>query len=120
MIETVKIKEADWAGFRALLLQQHSKEKVEQIFHHFKLLKRSGCRVMVGSMDLRDMRQRLALATEAVQREFTKEPSLERSETGATAFDFGRTLEQIQGHTQGLQQIVDFGIEHGFQKIRWM
>ena len=76
----------------------------------------------MGSVSLRELRQRLALTTEHQVQEFTQSPEKilpTKEEPGPQVVDFGRSKDQINRYIQALSEIVDYGLSNGFTNITW-
>ena len=74
-----------------------------------------------GSMELMELRQRLATTTESRMGEFTQDPTDSGEEgQGVRMIDFGLDHDRLKRYLDGLTRIVDFGIEHNFKAIQWV
>lgn len=72
-----------------------------------------------GSIDLNEMKTKLEMFTPYGQQELIQPPEEGQGEQGARWTDMGRSEDQVQGYVDRMTQIVDFGLQNGFETLVW-
>jgi hypothetical protein len=74
-----------------------------------------------GSVDLNELTTKLDMFNPWQQQELIQEPESGGGEgTGTVGWhDFGRSEDQVSRYVSGLKEMVDFGLQNGFQTLVW-
>ncbi len=72
-----------------------------------------------GSVDLNEMKTKLEMFTPYQQQELIQAPEYSGEEGKVQMYDAGRDEDRVERYIGGFRQIVDFGLQNGFEVLVW-